>query len=225
MKQAASSTPERIQAIIHLLRHATAGAPELASAQLVKKYGQDPYMILASCILSLRTRDAVSLPASIRLFELAQTPQAMLNVPLSTLEKAIYPVGFYRVKAQSLHSISRDLLDRFDGRVPSTLKELLSLKGVGLKTANLVLSEGFDIPAICVDTHVHRLSNLLGVVSTKTPVCTEHALRAIIARDDWREWSRLLVKWGQSGCKPMRARCPECPSAQMCEWFNTIGCR
>ena len=194
-----NSTPERIEAIIRVLRQATKGATELASAQIVKKYGQDPYLVLTSCLLSLRTRDTVSLPASIRLFELATTPKAMLKVPLPTLEKAIYPVGFYRVKARLLHSISQELLDRFHGHVPDTLEELLSLKGVGLKTANLVLSEGFGQQAICVDTHVHRLSNLLGVVKTKTPDQTEAALRAVVPRKYWREWSRLLVQFGQAG--------------------------
>jgi len=193
-----NSTPERIEAIIRALRQATKGATELASAQIVKKYGQDPYLVLTSCLLSLRTRDTVSLPASIRLFELAQNPKQMLKVPLATLEKAIYPVGFYRVKARLLHSVSQELLDRFKGQVPDALEELLSLKGVGLKTANLVLSEGFGVQAICVDTHVHRLSNLLGVVKTKTPDQTEAALRAVIPRKYWREWSRLLVQFGQS---------------------------
>lgn len=225
VKKANAHTPEWIHAIIHLLRHATEGATELASAQIVKRYGQDPYMVLTSCLLSLRTRDTVSLPASIRLFELAQTPQDMLKVPLTTLEKAIYPVGFYHVKARLLHSVSRELLDRFNGQVPSTLEELLSIKGVGLKTASLVLSEGFDIPALCVDTHVHRLSNRLGVVRTKTPDQTEKALRAVMPQKDWRTWTRLLVKWGQSGCKPVLERCSECPSIQMCDWFNAVGCR
>lgn len=193
----ASATLERIEAIIHALRLATKGIDAPASAQLVKKYGQDPYLVLTSCLLSLRTRDTVSLPASIRLFKLAKTPQEMLRVPLETLEKTIYPVGFYRVKAKLLHTVSADLIARFKGKVPSTLDELLSIKGVGLKTANLVLSEGFDIPAICVDTHVHRLSNLLGVVHTKTPDQTEEALRKVLPRRYWREWSRLLVVFGQ----------------------------
>lgn len=220
MKTPVNSTPERIEAIVHILRHITQGLPELASAQIVKKYGQDPYMVLTSCILSLRTRDTVSLPASIRLFELAQTPQEMLKVPLSSLEKAIYPVGFYHVKARLLHSMSQELLDRFGGNVPSTLEELLSLKGVGLKTANLVLSEGFGKQAICVDTHVHRLSNLLEVVKTKNADQTEAALRAVIPQDMWREWSRLLVKWGQGGRKSIRERCSQCPSTEFCDWFN-----
>lgn len=196
-----NNTPERVVAIIRLLRKATEHLPEPASAQLVKKYGQDPYLVLTSCLLSLRTRDTVSLPASIRLFALATTPSKMLEIPISTLEKAIYPVGFYRVKARLLHSVSADLLKRFKGKVPATLEELLSIKGIGLKTANLVLSEGFNIPAICVDTHVHRLSNQLGVVKTKTPDQTEAALRAVVPRRYWREWSRLLVMFGQHGGK------------------------
>ncbi len=214
-----------LQEIIHLLRHATVGTVELASAQIVKKYGQDPYVVLASCILSLRTRDTVSFPASVRLFALAKTPQDMLKVPLDQIEKAIHSVGFYRVKAQLMHSISKELLERFRGTVPHTLDELLSIKGVGLKTANLVLSEGFSIPAICVDTHVHRLSNRLGLVNTKDPDKTEAALRRIIPRENWREFSRLLVKWGQSGCKPVQKTCSSCPPPAIVAWFNALGCR
>lgn len=203
----------------------TTNIPELASAQIVKKYGRDPYLVLTSCILSLRTRDTISLPASIRLFALAKTPQEMLEVPLADIEKAIYPVGFYHVKARLLHSISRDIIERFGGIVPQTLPELLSIKGVGLKTANLVLSEAFNIPAICVDTHVHRLSNRLGIVQTNNADQTEKALRAIIPREYWREWSRLLVKWGQSGCPQLLKRCAACPPVTFCDWFNGVGCR
>lgn len=207
---------KRIEKIMHMLRQATRGMPEPASVEVVSAYGRDPYLVLISCLLSLRTKDTVSWPASDRLFRLVRTPSGILKLPLSSIEKLIFPVGFYRRKAALLHSISQTLLDRFSGHVPSTRAELLSLKGVGLKTANLVLAQGFGISAICVDVHVHRISNRLGLVNTKTPEETEAALVRIVPQQYWIEFNSLLVKWGQNVCVPISPHCSRCPLAPVC---------
>ena len=164
---------------------------------LFEKYGRDPYLTLISCLLSLRTRDTVSYPASVRLFKKAKTPRTMLKLTPKAIEKLVYPVGFYRTKARGILSASNDLLERFKGKVPESKEELLSIKGVGLKTANLVLSEAFGIPAICVDTHVHRISNQIGLVKTKTPEQTEKELMELLPKRYWIEFNPLLVMWGQ----------------------------
>lgn len=193
---------------------------EPAAISIIRKYGRDPFLVLTSCILSLRTKDTVSLPASIRLFKLAKTPEQLLAADAIQLEKAIYPVGFYRQKVRQLQQLSHEILTRFNGEVPSTQQELLSLTGVGLKTANLVLSEGFQIPALCVDTHVHRISNRLGLVSTQTPEQTEQALKAIIPRQYWCDFNRLLVMWGQNQCLPISPHCSTCPLQLLCPQKN-----
>jgi endonuclease III len=208
---------ERIESIIKILQKATAGMVEPAADSIVKKYGRDPYLMLISCILSLRTRDTVSLPASLRLFEHAKTPTEMRVVPLTMIQKAIYPVGFYKNKAKTIIEVSNDLITRFGGRVPDTVEELMSLKGVGLKTANLVLAEGFGKPAICVDTHVHRISNRLGLVNTRTPEETEAQLKVVLPQHYWREYNRLLVMWGQNICVPISPLCSVCPVFDLCE--------
>jgi endonuclease-3 len=174
--------------------------PELMSVRIAREYRADPFLILISCLLSLRTRDIISYAVSKKLFAIASTPQALIALPLSQLESIIYPTGFYHKKAETLQSVSHALLDRFNGKVPKTSEELLSLPGVGRKTANLVLAEAFDIPAICVDTHVHRLANTLGLVSTKTPEATERELEKIIPKSRWIQAHRLLVMCGQNNC-------------------------
>ncbi len=216
MEYAGLDAKKRAVRIIKLLQAATKGMVPAASVSIVQEFGRDPYLVLASCLLSLRTKDSVSLPASQRLFRLAKTPEQMLKVPLSEIEKVIYPTGFYRNKAKLLHSVSQDLLDRFDGKVPSNVDDLLSIKGVGLKTANLTLAEGFGIPAICVDTHVHRISNRLGLVKTKTPEETEHELKKIIPEEYWREYNHLMVMWGQNVCVPISPFCSKCVLAPIC---------
>lgn len=202
--------------IVKRLRIATQKMEKPAATQIVEQYGRNPYLVLISCILSLRTKDTVSLPASLRLFAQAKTPQEMLKLPLDTIEKLIYPSGFYRNKAKQILQISKDILDEFNGKVPNTLDELLSFKGVGLKTANLVLAEGFGIPAICVDVHVHRISNRLGLIKTKTPQETEQALKKILPSEYWAEWNKLLVMWGQNICVPISPFCSKCAIADLC---------
>lgn len=211
-------------AIIKILRNATRDMIEPASVSIVKQYGRDPFLVLISCLLSLRTRDAVSLAASLRIFGLATTPEKILSIGIPSLQKLIYPVGFYRRKALILHSVCQDLIVRFEGNVPHTDQELRSIKGIGPKTAALVLAEGFAIPAICVDTHVHRISNRLGLVSTKTPEETESALKKIIPQKYWIEYSHLLVMWGQNICVPISPFCSTCPIAPICP-KNGVGKR
>ena len=188
-----------------------------AVTQIVKEYGRDPFLVLVSCLLSLRTKDTVSFPASQKLFQLAKNPQQLLKIPSSQLETIIYPVGFYRQKAKQLHEMSRQLIEQFDGKVPQTEQELLSLKGVGRKTANLVLGEGFGIQAICVDTHVHRISNRLGLVKTKTPEETEVALKELLPKRYWIAYNRLLVMWGQNVCVPISPFCSRCAIYDLCQ--------
>ena len=164
---------------------------------------KDPFRILISCVLSLRTKDSTTSEATLRLFRLATTPREMEKLPVHTIEKAIYPVGFYRTKARSIKGICRDLMDRFDSMVPNDLDQLLTLKGVGRKTANLVITLGYQMYGICVDTHVHRISNRLGYVKTKTPEQTEIALRKKLPKRYWIIFNDLLVTYGQNICKPV----------------------
>jgi endonuclease-3 len=180
----------------------------------------DPYKVLVACILSLRTKDEVTIPASLRMFELATTPQAMVQVPVETLQQAVFPVGFYRTKAETILEISRDLLDRYDGQVPNTVEALLTLKGVGRKTANLVVGLGHQLPSICVDTHVHRISNRLGYLVTQTPEETEMALREKLPQRYWHLINKVMVLHGQQVCKPIGPRCDVCPVAHWCHKIN-----
>jgi endonuclease-3 len=182
----------------------------------VAEQTRDPFRVLIACLLSLRTQDTTTGPAAARLFALARTPTGMLGLSAGRIERAIYPVGFYRTKARVIHRICRDLLGRFGGRVPDDLEALLSLPGVGRKTANLVVTMGYSKPGICVDTHVHRISNRLGWVRTKTPEQTEMALRARLPRRYWIELNDLLVSFGQNVCAPLSPRCSTCPVHPLC---------
>ncbi|HEV2916891.1 MAG TPA: endonuclease III [Candidatus Babeliales bacterium] len=208
---------ERIESIVQMLRIATRHMPPPAAQAVVSRFGRDPFLILISCLLSLRTRDTVSFPASCRLFEYAKTPEDILKISIARIEKIIYPVGFYKRKARTLHSVCQELLEQFEGKVPHTQQELLSLNGVGPKTANLVLAEGFNIPALCVDTHVHRISNRLGIITTKTPKETEAALQKVLPRKYWIEWNKLLVMWGQNICVPISPFCSQCAIFDWCQ--------
>jgi endonuclease-3 len=177
---------------------------------------RDPFRVLIACILSLRTQDTTTGPASERLFAVAATPQAMLGLAPRRIARLIYPVGFYRTKARVILGICRDLLERCGGRVPDTIDELLTLNGVGRKTANLVVTMGYGKPGICVDTHVHRISNRLGYVKTKNPEETEMALRGKLPRRYWIGYNDLLVSFGQNICVPISPRCSICPVAALC---------
>jgi endonuclease III len=193
-----------------------------ALAAVARQTARDPFRILISCLLSLRTKDETTGPASARLFALADTPAGMLALSTRAIERAIFPVGFYRTKARVLHRVCRDLLERFDGRVPSDLDALLTLHGVGRKTANLVVTFAFGLPGICVDTHVHRISNRLGFVRTRTPDETEQALRRRLPRRHWIGLNDLLVAFGQNLCRPTSPHCSRCPIAG---WCPRIGVR
>jgi endonuclease-3 len=177
---------------------------------------RDPFRTLISCILSLRTKDATTAAASSRLFARAETPEAILALSPKTLERLIFPVGFYRTKGRVIRGICRDLIDKYDGRVPDEIDALLTLKGVGRKTANRVVTEAYAKPGICVDTHVHRISNRWGLVRTKTPDKTEIALRALLPSRHWIEYNGILVAFGQTICHPTSPWCSRCKIAPLC---------
>jgi endonuclease-3 len=184
---------------------------------LIAQESHDPYRVLISTLLSLRTLDQTTGPAAQRLFALADTPEAMLRLDQQTIERTIYPVGFYRTKAVQILVISRRILEEFGGRVPDDIDVLTTLNGVGRKTANLVLAEGYGIPAICVDTHVHRISNRWGYVQTKNPLDTEMALRKKLPREYWIAYNPSLVALGQHRCKPTSPMCSQCPVVHLCD--------
>jgi endonuclease III len=185
----------------------------------------DPFRVLIACLLSLRTQDATTRGAAERLFAVADTPAGMLRLSPARIARLIYPVGFYRMKARIIRDLCRDLLDRFGGRVPEDLDALLSLKGVGRKTANLVMTVGFGRPGICVDTHVHRISNRWGLVQTLTPEQTELALRAKLPRRYWIRYNDLLVAFGQNVCRPLSPHCSRCPVARRCQRVGVLRAR
>ncbi|MBI4377331.1 MAG: endonuclease III [Elusimicrobia bacterium] len=185
----------------------------------------DPFLVLSSCMLSLRTRDTVTIAASKRLFKLARTPRTLASLSIPRLEKAIYPVSFYRVKARTLKRMSHDIIERCGGRVPDSLEELLTLKGVGRKTANLVLTLGFRKPGICVDTHVHRISNRLGYIRTEHPDESEMALRRKLPKPYWMIYNDLLVPYGQNLCQPVSPWCTRCRLDRYCERKGVVHSR
>lgn len=184
---------------------------------IVATQGRDPFKVLVSCILSLRTRDQTTAEASSRLFALADTPQKMAHLTVAEIEQAIYPVGFYRVKAEQILVISQALCELYRGAVPDDLETLLTFKGVGRKTANLVVTLGFGKPGICVDIHVHRICNRWGYVKTNTPEQTEFALRKKLPDQYWIIINDLLVTFGQNLCTPVSPRCSTCPLCQYCD--------
>lgn len=185
--------------------------------ELKKKKGRDPFLILIGTILSLRTKDEVTDKAIERLFERARTPKGMLKLDIEEIERLIYPVGFYRNKAKTIKEISKTIIEKYNGRVPDELEELLKIKGVGRKTANLVITEGYGKLGICVDTHVHRISNRIGVVNTKNPHETEYVLRRILPKKYWIIYNSLLVTFGQNICKPISPYCNTCPLTHICK--------
>ncbi|MGB7950826.1 MAG: endonuclease III [Candidatus Binatia bacterium] len=177
---------------------------------------ESPFRVLISCILSLRTQDSTTAQASHRLFALADTPEAMLKLTTQKIAKLIYPVGFYRTKSRVIRDVCRVLMHDYSGRVPDDIDELLKLKGVGRKTANLVVTLGYRKPGICVDTHVHRISNRWAYVQTATPEKTEFALRDKLPKSYWIEYNDLLVSFGQHLCRPISPVCSQCPVSKYC---------
>ena len=196
-----------------------------ALAAVAAESGRDPFRVLIGCLLSLRTRDETTGPAAARLFALADTPATLAALPARRIERAIFPVGFYRTKARTLRTVCRELLARFDGAVPSDLDALLTLPGVGRKTANLVVTFAFGLPGICVDTHVHRITNRLGFVATRSPEETEMALRARLPRRHWIGLNDLLVAFGQNVCLPLSPHCTRCPVRRPCRRIGVARSR
>jgi endonuclease-3 len=192
---------------------------------IVSQRDGNPFKVLISCILSLRTQDKTTGAASSRLFALADTPERMLLLSPAEIESAIYPVGFYRNKAAQILGICRELLERHEGEVPDEIEELLKFKGVGRKTANLVVTLGFGKPGICVDTHVHRICNRWGYVLTKTPEETESALRHKLPREYWADINDLLVTFGQNQCLPVSPRCSICRLFHLCDRVGVVKSR
>ncbi|MEW6336271.1 MAG: endonuclease III domain-containing protein [Acidobacteriota bacterium] len=177
---------------------------------------RDPFRLLVACVISLRTKDAVTAEASARLFAAADSPAAVAALAEARIARLIFPAGFYNTKARQIRAIARRVVAEHGGRVPADREALLGFPGVGRKTANLVLGLGFGIPAICVDTHVHRISNRLGLVRTRTPEQTEAALEAVLPRRLWIDINDLLVTFGQTVCHPTSPRCSSCPLSPRC---------
>jgi endonuclease-3 len=197
-----------------LRRHLREVEPPVVT--LIAQQARDPFRVLVSTMLSARTKDDVTAAASARLFAVAADPGSVAALPLRRLERLIFPVGFYRTKARNLRAACRLLLERHDGKVPDSIEALVELPGVGRKTANLVLIEGFSEPAMCVDTHVHRICNLWGLIATRDPAESETALRRVLPRRYWLDWNRLLVSFGQHTCVPISPRCSVCPIEERC---------
>ena len=204
-----------IHAAIRILRRE---APKWQTpvVTLIAEASDSPFKVLISCILSLRTQDSTTAHASHRLFALADSPETMVRLTAKKIERTIFPVGFYRTKAKTILEICQTLIEKYSGKVPDDIDELLKLKGVGRKTANLVVTLGYNKPGICVDTHVHRISNRWGYVKTATPEKTEVALRAKLPKQYWIEYNDLLVSFGQQLCRPISPLCSQCPVAKYC---------
>ncbi|MEK6690393.1 MAG: endonuclease III [Nitrospirota bacterium] len=184
---------------------------------LVAERTRDPFKVLVSCILSLRTKDRTTEKANDRLFALGSTPEEIAGLPFKKIEKAIFPVGFYRIKAKTIKGLSKTIINKYRSKVPDDMDELLKLKGVGRKTANLVLTLGYGKLGICVDTHVHRIVNRWGYARTKNPFETEIALREKLPKKYWIEINNLLVLYGQNICKPISPLCSKCRLFKYCK--------
>ena len=202
-----------IDEIVELLKNAE--QPKSEFVNLMDTF-DDPYLVLIGCILSLSTNDKTTYPATLRMLELAKTPQDMMKVEVKDLAKAIYPVGFYENKARQIIELSRQIVEELGGKVPDEIEDLCKFNGVGRKTANLVLARGFNKPAICVDVHVHRIFNRLGYVKTKNPEETEFALREKLPKKYWIDINTLIVTHGQNVCKPIKPLCSSCPIEKYC---------
>lgn len=214
-----------IDEIVSILKDATQLFEEPLVDTMIKEFGKDPYIILISCLLSLRAKDTTTVHVCRDLFSRAKTPQEIIGMSRVELEKIVFKTGFYKTKARVLQEVSQVLLARFDGNVPQTAEELLSIKGVGLKTAHLVMGLAFDQQRVCVDTHVHRISNRLGLIKTQIPDQSEAALRAVLPVKYWTYWNKLLVMWGQNICTPLSPKCSRCPINHLCKRVGVIKSR
>jgi endonuclease-3 len=187
----------------------------------IKEKTRDPFKILISCLLSLRTRDEIAAKASTKLFSLADTPEKMVRLKLKEITNAIKNVNYYKTKAKRIKEISKELIKNYRGKVPENFEDLLKLKGVGRKTANIVITNAFGKYGIAVDTHVHRISNRLGIVTTKNPEETEIELRKKLPKRYWKDFNNLIVIWGQNICLPRNPKCDICKIKKYCEFFKT----
>lgn len=216
-------TDRQIHSAIRILRREVPKWETPVVTLMAETY-ESPFRVLISCILSLRTQDATTAKASHRLFAVADSPQAMVKISAQKIEKLIYPVGFYKTKAIQIIDMCRTMIEEYGGKVPDEIDELLKFKGVGRKTANLVVTLGYHKPGICVDTHVHRISNRWGYIKTATPEKTEVALREKLPKQYWIEYNNLLVNFGQHLCRPISPVCSECPIKKFCPQIG-VGVR
>lgn len=203
----------------------TLGKQPLPSVSQIARQKRDPFRVLISTMISLRTKDGVTIESSRRLFAVADTPQDLARLAEQRIADLIYPAGFYRTKARHIREVSQLIIERHAGVVPASIEELVALPGVGRKTANLVLGQGFGIDSICVDTHVHRIANRMGWVATRTPEQTEFALAEILPRKHWIEINELLVGYGQLICTPVSPRCSECLFSDDCPAVGVTSSR
>lgn len=206
-----------IEKIVQILKDAN--QPQSDFVKLMDSF-DSPFLVLISCILSLRTNDKTTYPATLRMLELGKTPKDFAKADVKELEKAIFPVGFYKNKAEQIIGLSKTLVEKYESKVPDSIDELIKFKGVGRKTANLVVARGFNKPAICVDVHVHRIFNRLGYVKTKTPDESEMELRKKLPEKFWIDINTLMVTHGQNVCKPIKPLCEVCPIEKYCPKIN-----
>ncbi len=211
---------EEIHSIIKILKTETKNF-ENPLIEEIKEKTRDPFKILISCLLSLRTRDEIAAKASIKLFSLADNPEKMAKLKEKDIMKAIKSVNYYKTKAKRIKEISKELVKNYNGKVPENLEDLLKLKGVGRKTANIVITNAFGKYGIAVDTHVHRISNRLGLVNTKKPKETEIELRKKLPKRYWKDFNKLIVIWGQNVCLPRNPKCDICKIRKYCKFFKT----
>jgi endonuclease-3 len=212
-----STRQEWAMAVVEMLVKATTNMSKPMIDTVIEEYNKDPFRVLVACLLSLRSRDAQTIHVVRDVFALAKTPQEMSCLSIEVLERIIYPIGFYHQKAKTIQTVSREIIERFLGNVPDNEEDLLSIPGIGRKTATLVLSMAFDKPALCVDVHVHRISNRIGLVNTTNPHETEIELKKLLPQEYWRLCNRVFVQWGQSICLPVRPCCQSCVVNPICQ--------
>ena len=208
---------KNIEKTISILRKETKKLESPLIRNFTKEFGHTPFVALIGCLLSLRAKDTQTIHVCKNLFKIAKTPQQILAIPSEELENIIRPIGLYKNKAKTIKNVSKIILDKYEEKVPRTEKELLSIKGVGQKTANLILGLVFKKPKICVDTHVHRISNRIGIIKTKKVEKTEKELEKKIPKKYWIEWNSLLVIWGQNVCTPRNPQCSRCALGNICK--------
>lgn len=213
---------KNIDRIMQLLREKVKNFENPIATEIGEKT-RSPYMVLVSCLLSLRTMDKTTGPVSRKLFGIADTPEKMAKMPLKTLQKIIRPVNYYITKSKRIKDISKTLIKNYNGKVPKRFDELMKLNGVGRKTANIVMTYGhFKKDYIAVDTHVHRIPNRIGWLKTKKPEETEEELKRILPKKYWQSFNDIIVAFGQNICKPVSPRCRECPITRYCKYYKEV---